>query len=184
MNRKEAVIVSALLVSTFIGSSVAAPAVQQMLILNDPLNVRVVGSPEATVSRCVRDHSLSVVTQPLQEVRDSQELCQQTVDGFQKVRVFGVFSITFQRVSSSGGSRIDLSLEAVAETDGIRVGPLTSMYATVYSLGGIGDTPVADSGRIYFEFDVISPQIILVLRYGAINVSVQTTVSVSTYSTA
>ncbi len=42
MNRKEGIIVGALLLTTFVGSTFAAPAVQQMLILNDPLNVRVV----------------------------------------------------------------------------------------------------------------------------------------------
>lgn len=43
MNRKEGIIVGVLLLSTFMGSTVAAPAIQQMLIVNDPLNVRIVG---------------------------------------------------------------------------------------------------------------------------------------------
>jgi len=45
LNRKEAIIVALLLLTTFMGSTFAAPAVQQMLIVNDPLNVRIVGGP-------------------------------------------------------------------------------------------------------------------------------------------
>ncbi len=45
MNRKEAIVVGVLLLGTFIGSTFAAPAVQQMLIVNDPLNVRIIGGP-------------------------------------------------------------------------------------------------------------------------------------------
>jgi len=51
LNRKEAIIVGVLLLGIFIGSTAAAPAVQQMLIVNDPLNVRIVGgasTPQTT----------------------------------------------------------------------------------------------------------------------------------------
>ena len=51
LNRKEGIIVGALLITTFFGSAVAVPAVQNMMIVNDPLNVRIVGgtsSPHTT----------------------------------------------------------------------------------------------------------------------------------------
>lgn len=43
MNRKEGIIVSLLFITTFVGSAFAAPAIQNIFITNDPLNVRIVG---------------------------------------------------------------------------------------------------------------------------------------------
>ncbi len=50
MNRKEATVVGAILLVSFTGGVFAAPAIQQTLIVNDPLNVRIVdsGTPQTT----------------------------------------------------------------------------------------------------------------------------------------
>jgi len=43
LNRKEGVIVGLVLLVSFVGGASAAPAIQQTFIMNDPLNVRIVG---------------------------------------------------------------------------------------------------------------------------------------------
>jgi len=43
LNRKEGVIIGLVLLVSFVGGVFAAPAIQQTLIVNDPLNVRIVG---------------------------------------------------------------------------------------------------------------------------------------------
>ncbi len=61
MNRKEGIIVGALLLTTFVGSTFAAPAVQQMLILNDPLNVRITGPPSTVHTASVDIEALRLI---------------------------------------------------------------------------------------------------------------------------
>ena len=58
MNRKEGVIVGLVLLVSFVGGVLAAPAIQQTLIVNDPLNVRIVGGTQSLQTTSVDIHVL------------------------------------------------------------------------------------------------------------------------------
>jgi len=73
-------IVGVLLLSTFIGSAVAAPAVQQILIMNDPLNVRILGGTPSVQITSV-DIGIANIIPGLSQGIISPSCCGQSTSG-------------------------------------------------------------------------------------------------------
>ncbi len=146
LNRKEAIVVGLLLIAIFTGSAFAAPAVQNILITNDPLNIRIVGG-----SPTLQTNSVDI------EVLDIAPGITNTQSG----STLGVFVI-----NSSGGLSINF-------TSGFSFAPSRGFVQVnrvavtiVYTLGLTFNTSPTDSFGIMLNGNLANPIVMKLFASG------------------
>ena len=116
MNRKEGIVVGLILLTTFIGGVFAAPAIQSIMILNDPLNVRIVGGTTSLRTTSVDIHVLGPQGVYVQEwpsfslhdvIRGAFSFAPEP--GFVQVD-FVLITIAYTRIGDSPGDMFSISL--------------------------------------------------------------------------